>query len=392
MTGRRCDVAVVGGGYVGLWTALLCALAGRAVTVVDDRPWPLRTRDRTRGSDVLPSAANAGMVFPLWLDFDNVWERYGQSDAVALCRASDDAVDHVRAFAELHGCPWRGVEHLLVATHPRQFAVWQVLLDGLAWAGEGAAFRRVGADESQERLGAPFGAGLAFGNCATVDPHALLGALRDACREAKVEIVHAHASEVVPAPDHAGMEVVWDADRVAAAHAVLALGGRAPGSSALAHHLRAELTWTGIWEDVGAEAGPAPDDPACVSTLDEQMHYLRRLDDGSLLVGGSGPAGRPDQPSAQVRDSLRRLFPALVDRPPRRLYSGLIEVSEGLLPLVGSLHPRLHYASGLSGMGIASSRLVAGIVAQRASGQPEDLGALACVDEHELEADRVVLA
>ena len=387
---RRCDVAVVGGGYVGLWTALLCAGTGRAVTVVSDRPWPLRARDRTHGSDVLPSAANAGMVFPLWLDFDNVWERYGQADAVALCRASDDAVAHVRAFAELHGCPWRGVEHLLVATHPRQFAVWQRLLDSLGWAGEGAAFRRVAPGESRERLGASFGAGLAFGNCATVDPHALLGTLRGACLEAGVEIVHAHAGEVVA--DDAGVEIAWEADRLDAAHAVLALGGRAVGSSALAQHLRAELTWIGIWEGVGAEAGPAPVDPACVSTLDEQMHYLRRFGDGALLVGGSGPGGRPHQPSAQVRESLARLFPALVDRRPRMLYSGLIEVSEGLLPLVGSLHPRLHYASGLSGMGVASSRLVAGIVAERASEQSEELGALACVDEFELEADRVELA
>lgn len=383
-------MAVVGGGYVGLWTALLCARAGLAVTVVSDRPWPLRARDRSRGTDVLPSAANAGMVFPLWLDFDNVWERYGQADAVALCRASDDAVKEVRAFAELHGCPWRGVEHLLVATHPRQFALWQVLLDSLAWGGEGAVFRRLTADASQDRLGAPFGAGLAFGNCATVDPHALLVALRTACLEAEVEIVQARARGVEATDE--GVEVAWEADRLAAGHAVLALGGRAAGSSALARHLRAEFTWIGIWDGIGAEAGPAPGDLACVSALDEQMHYLRRLDDGALLVGGSGPPGRPDELSDEVRDSIRRLLPALVDRPPRTLYSGLIEVSEGLLPLVGSLHPRLHYASGLSGMGIASSRLLAGIVAERASEQEEELGALACVDEQELEADRVALA
>lgn len=391
MARRRCDVAVVGGGYVGLWTALLCARAGQAVTLVSDRPWPLRPRDRNRGSDVLPSAANAGMVFPLWLDFDNVWERYGQADAVALCRASDDAVEEVRAFADLHGCPWRGVEHLLVATHPRQFAVWQVLLDSLAWGGEGAVFRRVTADESRERLGAPFGAGLAFGNCATVDPHALLGALRDACLEAGVEVMHAHAREVAAVDD--GVEVAFEDDRWAAGHAVLALGGRAAGSSALARHLRAEFTWIAIWDGIGAQAGPAPGDLACVSALDEQMHYLRRLDDGALLVGGSGPPGRPDEPSDEVRDGIRRLFPALVDRPPRTLYSGLIEVSEGLLPLVGSLHPRLHYASGLSGMGIASSRLLAGIIAERAGEkEEEELGALACVDELELEADHVDLA
>jgi len=390
VTRSECDVAVVGGGYVGLWTALLCARAGQAVTVVNDRRWPLRDRDHIRGGDVLPSAANAGMVFPLWLDFDNVWERYGQADAVALCRASDDAVEAVRAFAELHDCRWRRVEHLLVATHPRQFALWQVLLDSLAWGGEGAVFRRVTSDESAERLGAPFGAGLAFGNCVTVDPHALLGALRDACVEAGVEMTHARAGEVTAADG--GVEVAIDEDRLTAGHAILALGGRAVGSSPLARHLHGELTWIAIWEGVGAEAGPAPTDLACVSALDEQTHYLRRLDDGALLVGGSGPAGRPDEPSDDVRDGLRRLFPALLDRPPRTLYSGLIEVSEGLLPLVGSLHPRLHYASGLSGMGIASSRLLGQIMAQCAGEQDEELGALACVDEHELEAQRVALA
>jgi glycine/D-amino acid oxidase-like deaminating enzyme len=129
-----------------------------------------------------------------------------------------------------------------------------------------------------------------------------------------------------------------------------------------------------------------------VSTLDDALYYLRRLDDGALLVGGSGRGGRPDQPSDQVREGVRRLFPALIDRPPRTLYCGLIEVSEGLLPLVGSLHRHLHYASGLSGMGIASSRQLAGIVARRASEQEEEPGALACVDEHELEADSVELA
>lgn len=388
--GRECDVAVLGGGYVGLWTALLCAGDGLAVTVLSDRPWPLRDRDRCRGSDVLPSAANAGMVFPLWLDFDNVWERYGQAEAVALCRASDAAVAALRAFAAGHDCRWREVEHLLLATHPRQFASWQVLLDSLAWGGDGAVVRRVLADESSERLGPSFGAGLAFGNCATVDPAGLLEALRGACVEAGVETVHAHARGVRATDE--GVEVRWEEERLPAGHAVLALGGRAAGAAVLARVLKGELTWVGIWEAGEDEAGPGLDDPACVSTLDEAMHYLRRLDDGRLLVGGSGPAGRPERPSREVCEGLGRLFPELVERPPRTLYSGLIEVSEHLLPVVGSLHARLHYATGLSGMGVASSRLVADIMRERVAGEAGPLGTLACVDEYELAADEVVLA
>jgi len=388
--GRRCDVAVLGGGYVGLWTALLCAGEGRAVTVVSDRPWPLGDRDRCRGSDVLPSAANAGMVFPLWLDFDNVWERYGQAEAVALCRASDDAVGALRAFATGHACAWREVEHLVLATHPRQFAIWQVLLDSLAWGGDGAVFRRVLADESIERLGPAFGAGLAFGNCATVDPAALLGELRAACVKAGVQMVHARASGVQATDD--GVEVAWQEERLPAGHAVLALGGRATGADVLARVLKGELTWVGTWEAGGEEAGPAPDDPACVSTLDEALYYLRRLDDGRLLVGGSGPAGRPERPSRDVLEGLGRLYPHLAERPPRTLYSGLIEVSEHLLPVAGSLHERLHYATGLSGMGLASSRLVAAIMRERVAGEAGPLGTLACVDEYELAADEVALA
>lgn len=388
--GRECDVAVVGGGYVGLWTALLCAGDGLAVTVLSDRPWPLRDRDRCRGSDVLPSAANAGMVFPLWLDFDNVWERYGQAEAIALCRASDDAVDAVRAFATGHGWAWREVEHLLLATHPRQFATWQVLLDSLAWGGDGAVFRRVLADESTERVGPTFGAGLAFGNCATVDPAGLLEGLRAACVEAGVQMVHAHARRIRASDD--GVEVGWEQGRLSAGQAVLALGGRAAGADVLAPVLTGELTWVGTWEAGGEEAGPGLDDPACVSTLDEAMHYLRRLDDGRLLVGGSGPAGRPERPSRDVCEGVGRLYPELAERPPHSLYGGLIEVSEHLLPVAGSLQERLHYATGLSGMGIASSRLVAAIMRERVAGEPGPLGTLACVDEYELAADEVALA
>ena len=85
------DVAIVGGGYTGLWTAL--ALRGRdpslRVTLVEAE---------LCGSG--PSGRNGGFLHGYWEALASLLPLLGEEAAVRLCRAADAIIPAVRALGE----------------------------------------------------------------------------------------------------------------------------------------------------------------------------------------------------------------------------------------------------------------------------------------------------
>ena len=90
----RADVVVVGGGYLGLWTA-----------------WQLLELEPELDVLVLeaavcghgPSGRNGGFCETLWGDAPTLRERAGDAAALAVCRASEDAVRGIGAWCEANG-------------------------------------------------------------------------------------------------------------------------------------------------------------------------------------------------------------------------------------------------------------------------------------------------
>ena len=88
------DVVIVGGGYLGLWTA-----------------WQLKQLEP--GIDVVlleaglaghgPSGRNGGFVSTLWDDLPILRERVGDIRAVEVCRASETAVRGIGTWCESPG-------------------------------------------------------------------------------------------------------------------------------------------------------------------------------------------------------------------------------------------------------------------------------------------------
>src|SRR4249919_3996014 len=74
------DVVIVGGGYLGMWTA-----------------WQLRELEPELDVVVLeaelcghgPSGRNGGFCETLWPDGSNLRDRFGDDRALAICRASE---------------------------------------------------------------------------------------------------------------------------------------------------------------------------------------------------------------------------------------------------------------------------------------------------------------
>ena len=86
----RVDVAIVGGGYTGLWTAieLKSREPGLDVAVIE--------RDVCGAG---ASGANAGFALSIWMAVAALAKRGGEEEAVRLCRASDAAINEIESLA-----------------------------------------------------------------------------------------------------------------------------------------------------------------------------------------------------------------------------------------------------------------------------------------------------
>ena len=122
------DVVVVGGGYLGLWTA-----------------WQLKALEP--GLDVVvleaglaghgPSGRNGGFVSTLWDDLPILRDSVGDARAVEVCRASERAVHGIGAFCAEQGVDarYRAGGTLQVATSEAQVGDWDELVEACAAVG-----------------------------------------------------------------------------------------------------------------------------------------------------------------------------------------------------------------------------------------------------------------
>src|SRR5207248_859110 len=109
----EADVAIVGGGYTGLWAALALAERNPSLRVV-----VLEAGECGRG----PSGRNGGFLHGYWSHLPRLRERFGDEGALAVARAGEGIMRGVRAFAESSGADFwlREAGMLRVSAAPAQ--------------------------------------------------------------------------------------------------------------------------------------------------------------------------------------------------------------------------------------------------------------------------------
>jgi glycine/D-amino acid oxidase-like deaminating enzyme len=379
------DVAVVGGGYTGLWTALTLRERDPSLDVV-----VLEARVVGHG----PSGRNGGFLHGYWSSLAELRERFGDERALELARASAGAVPAVRELSEGTGADvWlREDGYLRVSTRPAQDAALERAL---------AAARELGVPEeavalSREELEAycrspRFRRGVLFRDGATVQPARLARALRRAALAAGVRL---HERSRVLALEGDGPCTLRTAQGELRAVQVVLAGGAAPAGLA---PIRRHVTWFGSYvvltepvpellERIGWTGGEAIADARMF------LHYFRTTRDGRVVMGsGSGPIGRgnridrrfsADGPSARrAEEGLRLLLPDLAGVRVVRSWGGPIDVSADHLPFAGSLRGgAVHYALGYSGHGVGPSWLSGQILASLATGSRDRWTSLPLVE------------
>lgn len=352
------DVAIVGGGFSGLWTAIA-----------------LRERDPGRSVMVLEahrcgsaaSGKNGGKVSGWWPSLGGLARSLGDDDALRVARAGTVAQDAMRRWCTAPGRDvwWREAGNLRVSTTPAQDAKIGGIVDEARRLGVPQTARPLTTDEVRARCASPaFRGGVLFPEGANLHPGRLVRALRD---EAIARGVAVHEDSPVVRLSAGPTNVLsTPAARVRARDVVLATNASLAAEPGLREHLC-------VFSSYAVMTAPAPDALAAQGWHGDEgltdfrmfLHYFRKTPDGRVLMGsGSGPIAMTDRiDDPRLNDDaasltradagLRRLLPAFTGVRIDAGWGGAIDVSSDRLPFFGTFPgTRVHYGCGYSGHGV----------------------------------------
>ncbi|MCX4910765.1 FAD-binding oxidoreductase [Streptomyces sp. NBC_00878] len=373
----RTNVAIVGGGYVGLWTAYWIKRATPDVDVV--------VIDQGRCGDGA-SGRNGGFALTLWAKLPSLIGVLGSDRAVEVGRQSEQAITDIESFCEEHDVDAHFVRGgwLWTARVKAHHGAWNGLLEACDRAGVNP-FKALPDEEVARRAGSKTHLGGVIGaSGATVQPYLLARGLRRVCLELGVRI-YEHSKMVgldrgTPARiDTPGGSITADA-------VVIATNAWAANMRELKRRLvvvSSDLVATPPiprrLEEIGWTGGESIND----SQL--WIDYYRTTRDGrivfgkgvaSLAYGGRiGPSfDRSAARAAVTAADFRAAYPQLADVPLEFDWSGPIDRSPTGLPELGRLggRPNIFYGVGWSGNGVAPSVLGGRILASLATNRDDE--------------------
>jgi glycine/D-amino acid oxidase-like deaminating enzyme len=379
------DVAILGGGYTGLWTALFLKELEPAMRVV------VIEQDICGGG---PSGRNGGFVTGWWDELPGLIKKFGEAEAVRTAQAVDAAVEEIGSFAAANGidCWWTPAGFVSVSAAPSQDGSWSEAVDACARLGVGDRWFGLSADEVAARVRSPvFREGAFMPTAATVQPAALARGLR---RVALARGVVIHERTKV---DGFGGGVVTTSSaeglgRVTADQVVVALNAWAAAWREFGRRL---VTWSSyivLTEAIPerlAEIGWTGGEGVADSRF--TLHYARATPDGRIALGGGGgkagfggrigAAFTHDTGSARrAAEGLRRWFPSLAGVRIDDAWGGPIDVDDDHRPWFGTLPGgRVHFGLGYSGNGVAPAVLGGHILAALATGRQDEWSTLPIV-------------
>lgn len=377
----HCDLVIVGGGFTGLWTALLARQRhpDKRIVLLE-----------AGGCGSAASGRNGGFCAPsISHGVSNALKRWPR-EAETLIRLGRQNLDELQHDIERLGLAveFERQGKLNVATTP-----WQV--EGLRTMQQN--YQRFGIDcqylEGEALRGyldsPSYVAGLFEPNYALLNPAKMVFELRRACLEQGIELYeHSPATQLREQPDAIRVETAYGA--VSAKQLALATNV----FTALLPSLKSRVI--PIY-DYALTSHPLTDSQLKaigwqgrhgIADSGNQFHYWRKTQDNRILWGGYDAiypfASKLDEGLTQRPETFVRLaeqfhgtFPQLGDIGFSHAWGGIIDASARTTLFTGCTGKgRIAYALGFTGQGVSASRFAAATMLDLLAGQKTERTAL----------------
>ena len=380
------DVAILGGGYTGMWTAFHLKELQPDLDVV------LVEQDICGGG---PSGRNGGFVNSWWSGVTELARRLGDGPALTLCHAGEESVQAIGRFCHEHGIDaWFHADgDLGVASSSRQIGEWGDLIMTTDRLGVGDDFQVLSPDELRERVDSPvLHGGISTRYGATVQPARLARGMRRVLLERGVRVYERTPAARFGSGDTVVVET--PGGRVRAGSAVI-------GLNAWAVHWKAFRRLISVRGSYIVLTEPAPEKLEQINWTDfsglwdfrSALHYVRTTPDGRIAFGiggippglsrSIGPRFAWDEHAVQIAvGDLHRMFPTFADVGIEAAWGGPIDVSGQHWPFFGTMGDaaNVHYGLGYTGNGVGPAHLGGKILAHKTLGNPDPVLELPIVD------------
>ncbi|MEV0320555.1 NAD(P)/FAD-dependent oxidoreductase [Streptomyces sp. NPDC050658] len=374
---EQCDLLVVGGGYSGLWTALIAKERDphREVVLLEGREAGWAASGRNGGfcaASLTHGIANGLSRWP--------------GEIAKLEELGARNLDEIEAAVKRYSidCDFERTGEIDVATQPHQLAELHEMYEEMAEHGLADGSELLDADAVRSHVDSPTFLGGLWDRegVAMLHPAKLAWGLKRACLEKGVRI-YEHTPALQLASSGAGMAVRTPYGRVRARQVALATNIfpslvkrlRPYTVPVYDYALMTEPLSAGQLAAIGWKNRQGLGDSA------NQFHYFRLSADNRILwggydaiypFGGKVRAEHDDRPEtyAKLADHFFTCFPQLEGLRFTHAWGGAIDTCSRFSAFFGTAHSgRVAYAAGYTGLGVGATRFGADVMLDLLSGE-----------------------